>query len=319
MGKENDNKKDKQNKGIKKKIVNAIDQDNNGKIDSTDIILISMKMPGIKVNREKFLRKEFSKSFPEKTVKMAIDTNPTQAGIPLENIDKVADEVIKFERNAVSGISTLLGVPGGVAMVATIPADIGQYYGYMLRAAQKLLYLYGFPDLGISDKDGGILDTETVNNLTVCLGIMYGVAAANRAIQAMAQALAKGVEKKLLQKALTKGAIYPIVKKVAKWFGVRMTKAVFAGFFKKAIPVVGGVVGGGITYATFKPCCNRLKNALRDTQLSNPDHVSSSEETELYNSIVNSEIEGEFKIIDLDEEDDLDASDYLDVADDPDE
>ena len=26
-----------------------------------------------------------------------------------------------------------------------------------------------------------------------------------------------------------------------------MTKEVFAGFFKKAIPVVGGVIGGGIT------------------------------------------------------------------------
>ena len=57
----------------------------------------------------------------------------------------------------------------------------------------------------------------------------------SNAIKAISRALAKGVEKKLLQKALTKGTIYPIVKKVAQWFGVRMTKAVFAGFFKKAI------------------------------------------------------------------------------------
>ena len=28
------------------------------------------------------------------------------------------------------------GVPGGVALVGTKPADIIQYYGYMLRAAQ---------------------------------------------------------------------------------------------------------------------------------------------------------------------------------------
>jgi len=40
-----------------------------------------------------------------------------------------------------------------------------------------------------------------------------------------------------------------------KWFGVKMTKEVFAGFFKKAIPVVGGVIGGGITFLAFKPCC----------------------------------------------------------------
>ena len=34
--------------------------------------------------------------------------------------------------------------------------------------------------------------------------------------------------------------------------------------------VVGGVVGGGITYASFKPCCDRLKESLRETKLSNP-------------------------------------------------
>ena len=53
--------------------------------------------------------------------------------------------MINFERNCVSGISAALGMPGGVAMSATIPADIVQYYGYTLRAAQKLMYLYGFP------------------------------------------------------------------------------------------------------------------------------------------------------------------------------
>ncbi|MDY4545233.1 MAG: hypothetical protein SPE00_07990, partial [Bacilli bacterium] len=83
--------------------------------------------------------------------------------------------------------------------------------------------------------------------------------------------LGKGVEKKLINTALTKGTIYPIVKSVAKWFNVRMTKEIFAGFFKKTIPVVGGVIGGGITYASFKPCCERLKNTLKDTRLSNPN------------------------------------------------
>lgn len=66
---------------------------------------------------------------------------------------------------------------------------------------------------------------------------------------------------------MTKGTIYPIVKETAKWFSVKMTKNVFAGFFKKAIPVVGGVVGGGITFLTFKPCCDKLKESLQDTLL----------------------------------------------------
>ena len=98
-----------------------------------------------------------------------------------------------------------------------------------------------------------------------------------------------GVEKQLLKKALTKGTIYPIVKSVAKWFSVKMTKEVFAGFFKKAIPVVGGVIGGGITFVTFKPCCDKLKASLQNTMLSNPDYQPSAEEDDLI--IVDSELE----------------------------
>ena len=64
-----------------------------------------------------------------------------------------------------------------------------------------------------------------------------------------------------------------------------MTKEVFAGFFKKAIPVVGGVIGGGITYVSFKPCCEKLKNSLQDTMLSNPNHVANKEENIIVDSI----------------------------------
>ena len=280
-------------KNSQEAIIKAIDQDGNGQIDSVDIILMALKVPGVKIKREEFLRKELFKNHPQEVIEKAIETTPALAGIESKELDKIADEVIKFERNAVSGISAALGIPGGAAMVATIPADIAQYYGYMLRAAQKLLYLYGFPELDTSE-DGIMIDSETINALTVCLGVMYGVANANNAIKAMAKALAAGVEKKLLKAALTKGTIYPIVKSVAKWFSVNMTKQVFAGFFKKAIPVVGGVIGGGITYATFKPCCYRLKDALKDTLLSNPEHNATEEENKIFEQIKDEAIDGEF-------------------------
>ena len=65
-----------------------------------------------------------------------------------------------------------------------------------------------------------------------------------------------------------------------------MTKEVFAGFFKTAIPVAGGVLGGSITYLSFKPCSERLKSSLMDTKLSNPLHMESREEIEIFNAIV---------------------------------
>ncbi len=133
---------------------------------------------------------------------------------------------------------------------------------------------------GATEK-GKKFDTETLNILTLCLGVMYGVAGANHALRAVAKALGNGVQKELMKKALTKGTVYPIVRNVAKWFGVRMTKEVFAGFFKHAIPVVGAVIGGGLTYVSFKPCCDKLKASLEDTLLSNPEYKAADEENEM--------------------------------------
>ena len=261
-------------------ILGAMDLNGNGEIDIEDVISMGLKVPGIRINREDFLRKELFKRYPQDVIADAIEHNPAHAQIPLEEIDKIADEVIQFERTCVSGISVALGMPGGVAMAATIPADIAQYYGYMLRATQKLLYLYGFPEID-TEETGEKFDSETINILIICLGVMYGAAGANNALKAMAKALASGVEKKLMRTALTKGTIYPIVKNVASWFGKRMTKEVFAGFFKKAIPVVGGVIGGGITYLSFKPCCDKLKASLQNTQLSNPNYHGADDEESL--------------------------------------
>ncbi len=226
------------------------------------------------------MQKELQKNYPQEMIDDAIAYNPMHAKIPAKAIDEIAEEVIKYERACVSGISAALGMPGGVAMAATIPADIAQYYGYMLRATQKLMYLYGFPEIDMEEKCQ-TFDSETINILIVCMGVMYGAAGANNALKAMAKALASGVEKQLLRKALTKGTIYPIVRNVAKWFSVKMTKEVFAGFFKKAIPVIGGVIGGSITFLSFKPCCDKLKFSLQNTMLSNPDYNPSREDDDL--------------------------------------
>jgi len=273
----------------KESVVDKLDQNGDGEVGIDDIIILAIKTPGFHVTRASFLQKELFKNYPQDVIDKAIASTPAQAGIPSADIDKMADEVINFERNCVSGISAALGVPGGWAMAATIPADIIQYYGYTLRATQKLLYLYGFPEIK-SDAEGICLDSETINTIVLCLGVMNGVAGANNAIKGMAKALAVGVEKKLLNMALTKGAFYPFVKSTLKWFGVKLTKSMFAGFFKKAIPVVGGVIGGGLTYLSFKPCCSRLKDALQDTMLSNPNHVSSPEENKIVDGIIYGEI-----------------------------
>lgn len=255
----------------KNEVVNFIDENGNGEIDIEDVIVKGLRVPGIRINRANFLQKELLKRYPQEMIDEAIRTNPMSAGIKPKDIDEIADQVIEHERRGVSGISTALSMPGGAAMLATIPADIVQYYGYMLRATQELLYLYGFPEIDVNENESKF-DSETINILIVCFGTMYGVVGANNALKSIAKGFGLGVEKKLMRTALTKGTIYPIVKSVASWFNVRMTKEIFAGFFKKSIPVVGGVIGGGLTYLSFKPCCVKLKDSLQDTILSNKNY-----------------------------------------------
>lgn len=288
---------------VKDATVAKLDADGDGQVGIEDVIVLSLKSPGVYINRASFLKKQLFKNHPQEVIDKAIRTTPALAGISSEEIDTIADAAIISERTKVSGISATLGAPGGLAMAATIPADIIQYYGFTLRAIQKLLYLYGFPDVDADEAEGLQLDEQTMNTIVLCLGTMYGVAGANNAIKAVARGLANGVNKKLMSMALTKGTVFPFVREVSKWFGVRLTKSMFSGAISKAIPVVGGVIGGGLTFVSFKPCCDRLKNELKDTLLANPEHKATDEEMEVYSSIIGENvIEAEFSEIETNTE-----------------
>ena len=128
-----------------------LDADGDGQVSIEDVIVLSLKSPGVYINRASFLKKQLFKNHPQEVIEKAINTTPALAGISPEEIDRIADAVIVSERTKVSGISAALAAPGGLAMAATIPADILQYYGFTLRAIQKLLYLYGFPDVDANE------------------------------------------------------------------------------------------------------------------------------------------------------------------------
>lgn len=251
--------------------INAIDENGNGKIDLEDVIIKGLKTPGIKINRAEFLAKTLKKRFPQETIDAAIAESPMRANIAQAEIDKMANEAINFERTCVSGISAALSAPGGVAMVATVPADLMQYYAYLLRMAQKLLYLYGFPQID-TEETGEKFDDGTMNTLILCFGVMYGVAGANKALLTVARALGAGLSKKFMQTAVTKGTIYPVLKAILKCFNVKLTKQLASKAINHSLPVIGGVIGGGITFFSFKSCGEKLKKTLCDTYLSNPDY-----------------------------------------------
>lgn len=106
------------------------------------------------------------------------------------------------------------------------------------------------------------MDDATKNVLILFVGVMLGAKAANGAVSKVSVMMAGQAAKKLPQQALTKGVVYPIVKKVAGQLGVKMTKTIFAAGVSKAIPVVGGVLSGGVTLVSFVPMTTKLKKHL---------------------------------------------------------
>ena len=147
---------------------------------------------------------------------------------------------------------------------------MAQYLGHMLRIAQKLAYIYSWPDLFADDGDE--IDEATEGILTLFVGVMFGLQFAQSGVSKVSALIAAQVVKKLPQQALTKGAIYPIVKKVAGYLGVSMTKKVFANGVAKAIPVIGAITSGALTLGTFLPMSKKLQKHLASLELTKPGH-----------------------------------------------
>lgn len=222
-----------------------------------DIISASVQVPGVKVDRNKFLAEQFVNA--DVNIQDIVDFGPSEAGVSKEVILHVADKLIVKRTSQSSIASFVAGMPGGLAMAATIPADIMQFFAMALRLAQELSYLYGAQDLWV---DGKVDDERVKSQLVMYCGVMFGVSGAVSGVRVLSTQIAKTTLKKLPQKALTKTFWYPILKQIGKAIGVKVTKVTLASGISKTIPVVGGVISGGLNFASMLPMAKRLNDAL---------------------------------------------------------
>ena len=221
------------------------------------IITNAVKMPGVKVNRSKFLAEIFADG--DSNLQAIIDMGPISAGVSQERIEKAATKLIFVRTSQSSVASFVAGIPGGFAIAATIPADVAQFFGMALRLAQELSYLYGASDLWTEDQ---LNDEKVRNQLILYCGVMFGVSGAVSGVRVLSTQIAKTALKKLPQKALTKTFWYPIIKQIGKAIGVKVTKTTMAQGISKVVPIVGGVISGSLNYVSMMPMANRLNAAL---------------------------------------------------------
>lgn len=175
------------------------------------------------IDREEFLKESIGDYISEDMARIAIEENTKAAGIRRKLVDTIASQIISSEVNKASGVSVAAG-----STWATLPADVIQYFGFVLRIVQKLAYLYGWKAFDLTIEDGKLVSEESANELTRLIGIMFDAKEEDKDIGA-----------KMGKLTLAKGVVAPV-------------------------PVLGGVLSGGLTYATLRPYAERLKDRLSE-------------------------------------------------------
>lgn len=224
----------------------------------------ALSLPGVKVDRDKFLISAFCPYGDSTALR---DKRPSDI-YSNRVIERVEKGIINNHSNKVTAISAAAGIPGGLALLGTVPADLVQYYWHFLVMAQKLAYVYGWPDL--CDENNNLGD-EAQAIMTIFVGVGFGVDGASAAVREISKKAAEHWAKRIPRMALTKTFWYPIVKKIAAWLGIKLTKDSVAKTASKAIPLLGALVSGTLTYATFKPMANKLRKELAQTALLQKD------------------------------------------------
>ncbi len=221
-----------------------------------------LKMPGAKIDREQFLYKTFSKLPPH--LRQAVVAQSPADVIPIDDIDTIAKKIISSQTNKVAILSGAAGIPGGVGMLLSIPADLANFYYHVVTIGQKIGYLYGYPDM-LDDKER--LTDNGKLMLTAFIGVMNNVTAANEIIKRIASETARRVGEetatRIAGKILQKQVVSQAVETVAQKLGTQITAKTGGKAITRAIPFVSGMVCGVVTYRTFKSAAMRLNETLK--------------------------------------------------------
>lgn len=238
-------------------------------MDENQILSVVKTVSGlslVKIEREKFLSKEFGVEYSSILTDI-LTKGPYDAGIPLKVIRKKAKAAINFETSKASILSFMSGLPGGFAMLGTIPADLAQFMGHALRIVQKIAYLSGMPSFSSIDE----MTDEEANMAIIYLGIMFGSGSASAILNEVCKKIGANALTKLPQVALTKVVGYQALKKLLKYVGIKLAKDTSIKGISKTIPIIGGIASGGVTFVSLKIVSNRLYEELAKIKLNNSD------------------------------------------------
>ncbi|HHT7807464.1 TPA: hypothetical protein ACT2H7_000991 [Streptococcus suis] len=243
------------------------------------------QLPMVKVNREEFLKTRFKDS---PYLDKILADGPT-AVYSLEALRKEADKIINDMTTKTSLLSFAAGLPGNpFTAIAAGTADIAQYFGFALNLSQQIAYLFGEDELFVGQ--GKEIPEEVQIRIIAYIGVMFGAGGSAVLLNKVSKTVGANIGKKVAMQALTKTTWYPLVKKVATVIGVKITKKTVEKTIANAVPILGGLISGGLTYFTFQPMGGLLADTFvkklngdfdSELELSEAFKASLAEEKEL--------------------------------------
>lgn len=245
--------------------------DNNTTTDKNDkskafekIFNAAVKLPLIKVDREKFLRSQLTTYCKGNQLEEAVKYGPLATGLSKKQVSKLADKIIEADARKTALISGVASFGTTGAPIAGVGIDITSMFAMQLRTMQELAYLYGLGDLGLNAEEK---HADAQLGLVAMLGAMYCAEGSGILLKNYASALQKQSTKLLGKVAILRSDLFIMTKKTFQTVGVRLTASGFADTVANVVPVLGAFTSGGLMYFSFKKPCKNLQKQLDDLDL----------------------------------------------------
>ena len=217
-----------------------------------EVLSQAQHLPGVAIARDAYLREALARR-PAAVREAAILTTPRDAGVSMRELSRLARRQQGRETRRTTALSFAAGFVGGPAAAATIPADLAQFYGHLMRMIQMLSYLFGWRDTWAIEP-GGMSD-ETKRAYLLFIGVCAGDEVADALLERLApQRPCGGVLSALAHDE----AVAEIEGRLAE----RMARRVSGQVVGKSIPVAGAIISLTIGYGGFSDMCGRLRRQL---------------------------------------------------------
>ncbi len=220
-----------------------------------------LKFPFVKIDREKFLKRKFGKKTTPEEFQKILDESPL-AVLSLAEVEKITKREVRLHAIWVGVLSFLLAIPSsGLLMWAAIAVDFVQFQLFVFVVLQKLLYLFGCKTI--------LRENENFDKSAdwVLLLISTVMIAKNQVVRmaksAMGVAVKQGIQR-FTVRMISKLMVLNVMKQVAKWFGVIVTRDMIAQSAEYVIPFLCALVSGLISLWLFFPMMRRLRCYLME-------------------------------------------------------